>query len=442
MDYQKISKVILLHLGGKNNLKSYTNCMTRLRVYLNDKTKVDISAIQALPEVMGIVDGEQIQIILGAGHAQAVKEAIDQQNQASLPDTKEINQPPNQPPLREKTKNFLQKIGTIFVPIMPFFIIYGFLALLPQYAADSNFSSIASQLQIVMQYGLLTLIGYHSAKTFSATAVYGAMLAIIIAFITQLPIDFYPVKTNFLVLENGITLAIIFGSIVLAKIETLLKKHIPQVLSFYLLPPLALLCTTLITAIIILPIASSGMTLILILLEKIMLTKLGAIGGFILSFSFLPTVILGIHQMLYPLHIQLLLTQGGNYLFPILATAGAGQLGMALALYIANKTEREKIRKVLLSSLFGMNEPLIMGISYPRFYPLVSGIVGGAFGGAFLGFLYQTGTPVLTTTIGPSGLLMLPYILHGAWLNYILALVIAYIGGFICTLIFGRKSKI
>lgn len=442
MDYQKISKVILLHLGGKNNLKSYTNCMTRLRVYLNDKTKANISAIQALPEVMGIVDGEQIQIILGAGHAQAVKEIIDQQKQSPHSDTKEINQLPNQITLREKTKNFLQKIGTIFVPIMPFFIIYGFLALLPQYAADSNFSSIASQLQIIMQYGLLTLIGYHSAKTFSATAVYGAMLAIIIAFITQLPIDFYPVKTNFLALENGITLAIIFGSIVLAKIETLLKKHIPQVLSFYLLPPLTLLCTTLITAIIILPIASSGMTLILILLEKIMLTKLGAIGGFILSFSFLPTVILGIHQMLYPLHIQLLLTQGGNYLFPILATAGAGQLGMALALYIANKTEREKIRKVLLSSLFGMNEPLIMGIAYPRFYPLVSGIVGGAFGGAFLGFLYQAGTPVLATTIGPSGLLMLPYILHGAWLNYILALVIAYIGGFICTLIFGRKSKI
>lgn len=455
MDHQKLSEEILTHLGGKDNLESYTNCMTRLRVYPKDRTKVDFEALKELQDVMGVVDAEQVQVILGPGHAQTVKELIDDmtpfetiEKNTDQPKTTEVLEDIGEAvTFTQKIKNFLQKVGSIFVPLMPYFIVYGFIALIPEYFVDSSnimLYSLATHLKELLLYGLIALIGYSSAKTFTATPIYGAVIAIIIYAVAQFSTTTQISNFSSLTfLQNGTTLAIIFSTILMSKIEKLLKKVLPNLLSFYLLPILTVLLTMIIGLTIILPIAAAIMTAILWFIEFILLAKLGAIGGFILSIIFLPTIILGIHQVLYPIHIQLILANGGNFLFPILATAGAGQLGMALALYLIekNKEEKDKIKKVLPASLLGMNEQLIFGIAYPRFYSFITGCIGGAIGGAFLGFLYQQGEAVLSTTIGPSGFLLLSYILNYQWLNYLLALLISYGGGFIITLLFGRKIR-
>lgn len=64
-------------LGGNANIKSVTNCMTRLRVSVNDGNLVDISQLKSIGGVLGVIDAdEQIQIILGPAKANKAAELM------------------------------------------------------------------------------------------------------------------------------------------------------------------------------------------------------------------------------------------------------------------------------------------------------------------------------------------------------------------------------
>jgi len=58
---QKITELI-----GKDNISSVSHCATRLRLIVKDKNKVNVSEIEKLEEVKGVLfDAGQYQIILG-----------------------------------------------------------------------------------------------------------------------------------------------------------------------------------------------------------------------------------------------------------------------------------------------------------------------------------------------------------------------------------------
>lgn len=59
----------------------------------------------------------------------------------------------------------------------------------------------------------------------------------------------------------------------------------------------------------------------------------GAFSGFVLGAAFLPMVMFGLHQILTPIHLQMIESGGSTLLLPILAMAGAGQVGAAIALW-------------------------------------------------------------------------------------------------------------
>ena len=77
----------------------------------------------------------------------------------------------------------------------------------------------------------------------------------------------------------------------------------------------------------------------------IMLNSWGIIGGYVLSATFLPLVMLGIHQGLAPVHLQLIQSQGYTVLLPILAMAGGGQVGAAIAILV--KTKNKKLKAII-----------------------------------------------------------------------------------------------
>ena len=53
MDAKKLAGQILKEVGGKENIKEMFHCVTRLRFYLKDKSKVDLEKIKALDGVIG-----------------------------------------------------------------------------------------------------------------------------------------------------------------------------------------------------------------------------------------------------------------------------------------------------------------------------------------------------------------------------------------------------
>ena len=66
MTNQVLASTILEKVGGKENVKSVTHCMTRLRFSLNDIEKANQDELKAMNEIMGVVyKGGQFQLIIG-----------------------------------------------------------------------------------------------------------------------------------------------------------------------------------------------------------------------------------------------------------------------------------------------------------------------------------------------------------------------------------------
>ncbi len=57
IDYDNLTKQIVEYVGGVENIKTITHCVTRLRLYLNDRNKAEDEKIKNLPGVLGVVYG-------------------------------------------------------------------------------------------------------------------------------------------------------------------------------------------------------------------------------------------------------------------------------------------------------------------------------------------------------------------------------------------------
>ena len=167
------------------------------------------------------------------------------------------------------------------------------------------------------------------------------------------------------------------------------------------------------------------------------------ISGFLLSALFLPMVLLGLHHGLIPIYAVQLEQMGGVSLFPVLSMGGAGQVGAAIAIYlVARKVGNKKMQGIITGALpagfLGVGEPLIYGVTLPMGKPFITAGIGAGFGGAYIMF-----TQVMANAWGPSGLVAIP-LMQGAtgMLNFLIGLIIAYIGGFIVTKLWIKDSDV
>ena len=106
-----------------------TNCMTRLRMQLFERNDYMIDALKKIDGVLGVnVDGDEVQVILGAGKATSVtgvvNEILAKSNTVKVGDGKALHDK-----IRAKNatpvKLFFKKIASIFTPLIPGFIACG-----------------------------------------------------------------------------------------------------------------------------------------------------------------------------------------------------------------------------------------------------------------------------------------------------------------------------
>ena len=119
---------------------------------------------------------------------------------------------------------------------------------------------------------------------------------------------------------------------------------------------------------------------------------------------------------------------------PILAMAGAGQVGAAVAVYL--KTNNNKLKEIIRGALpvgiLGIGEPLIFGVTLPLGRPFITACIGAGFGGAFQAIMH-----VNSIALGLSGLPLAFLIKPGNVGYYLLGILIAYVAGFIITWLVG-----
>lgn len=460
MNNKQLAQAILDLLQGKENIVSVTNCITRMRVTVKDRTNIDIEEIKQLDGVMGVVDDEAIQIVLGPGKVTKVTNEFtdiiglesNSEEEFDLADaTKSSYKQKQTTPLHR----LLKHIGNIFVPLIPGLVasglILGIANIIENLAApeagaldpsilETDLFLLLSAIGNLLFGSLGVFVGINTAREFRGTLVLGGIAGLIINAPVLSDIGSLSIFGLDLQVSTGLggLLGVIIAAYIFAKIEHFVRKRTPDSLDLLVTPLITILVGAFVTLFVIQPIAGLVMSGLTWFLVDIMLQLGGVFGGFVLSATFLPLVTLGLHQGLVPLHLDLIENFGSTMLLPILAMAGGGQVGAAFAIYLKTKDNRLKktVSNALPVGILGIGEPLIYGVVLPLGRPFITACLGAGFGGAFLS-LQSIGA----ITVGPSGLALIPLIADGNYLIYIVGLLISYIGGFVLTYFFGFKDE-
>ena len=73
------AKKILRGLGGKNNIKELSNCITRLRLKVEDTNKIDINLLKKETGASDVViEDNSVQVIYGL-KIEVIRKAIDEE---------------------------------------------------------------------------------------------------------------------------------------------------------------------------------------------------------------------------------------------------------------------------------------------------------------------------------------------------------------------------
>ncbi|MFD8973192.1 PTS transporter subunit EIIC [Streptomyces sp. NPDC059593] len=452
-----IAAAILPLVGGAENISSVAHCMTRLRLGLRDRSLVRDEALKALPSVMGVVEDDTYQIVLGPGTVARVTPEFEalvaeapQHTAENLADRgaalKAAQKQKNATPF----KLFLRRIANIFVPLIPALIGCGIIAGLNGLLINLGWLPGVTPALAAMASGFMALIavfvGYNTAKEFGGTAILGGAVAAIIVFPGVAKIEAFGQTLS---PGQGGVLGALGAAVLAVYVEKWCRRWVPEALDVLVTPTLTVLVSGLVTIFGLMFVAGEISTAIGEFADWL-LANAGAGAGFLLGGLFLPLVMLGLHQALIPIHTTLIEQQGYTVLLPILAMAGAGQVGAAMAVYLKlprNGSLRRTIKSALPAGFLGVGEPLIYGVSLPLGRPFVTACVGGAFGGGFIGLFSMLGDSVGSTAIGPSGWALFPLLDGNKGLGETIAiyaggLLVGYAVGFVATYFWGFSREL
>ncbi|WP_329197128.1 MULTISPECIES: PTS transporter subunit EIIC [unclassified Streptomyces] len=463
--HRATAAAILPLVGGPDNVTSIAHCMTRLRLGLRDRALVQDEALKAVPAVLGVVDDDTYQIVLGPGAVARVTPEFEALVRQAPPGRAAPCTPPaTAEALRARgtalkeartarnstpVKLLLRRIANIFVPLIPALIGCGIIAGLNGLLTNSGLLPAVVPALAAIASGFMSLIavfvGYHTAKEFGGTPVLGGAVAAIIVFPGVAKIEAFG---QHLAPGQGGVLGALGAALLAVYVEKWCRTWVPQAVDNLVTPTLTVLLPGLVTLFGLMYLAGEVAEGIGWFADRLLATG-GAFAGLVLGGLFLPLVMLGLHQALIPIHTTLIEHSGYTVLLPILAMAGAGQVGAALAVYCRlprNRSLRTTIKSALPAGFLGVGEPLIYGVSLPLGRPFVTACVGGAAGGAFVGLFNQLGAGFGSTAIGPSGWALFPLLdgptgLGTAVAVYAGGLSVGYTAGFAATYFFGFTPR-
>ncbi len=444
---QLLASEILRRVGGAGNISKLENCMTRVRVEVFDEQQLDLAGIKTLAGIKGYIkQGEQHQFIVGPGAAAKVVDAMRElmigKETCTPADTISLNKAQAKAKYSAPMSGALRQLANVFIPLIPAFIasglIMGIINLLkrPDIAGSLalDYPNILGLLAIFggAVFAIMNiLVGVNAARVFGGSQAMGGVMAGILSSPALAQITLFG---ETLQPGRGGVIAVLFVVALMCWLEKRLRQWLPESVELILNP----LITTLVTA-----------TLAIVILQPLggvisdaiahgvnmAIDKGGLVVGALLAGFFLPLVLSGLHQGLVPIHVELIQAHGSNPLLPILAMAGVGQVGAALAVYM--KTRNVRLKKVIKGALpvgiLGIGEPLIFGVTLPLGRPFIGACLGGAVGGALICY-WKVATVI---TFGISGLPLALTIVSGKVMLYLAGILITVLAGFIFTWMMG-----
>ena len=404
-DYRKLAETIISNVGGKDNVKDVSHCMTRLRFGLKDNTKVNTAELEKLDDVMRVVViGGQYQIVLGG-----IVDEVFEETCKLLGDGVKINEQlieenldtDTTPKKVKPVEKLISLLSGIVSPIIPAMLAAGFITALAKLAVLAGVPETNTTIQLLsvagdVLYGFFPIfIGWSAAKYFGANISITLMVVGLLVYPNFSNVFANFENVNFLglpvtnVYYGSSVLPAIFTAFLLAKLEKLLRKVLPNALRSIFVPFLSALITIPLLIVVIGPIGVWGGELFANLFRS----------TYELSPILAGAIIGGIWQILiiFGMHIAIL----GLVSAPNIAMYGRDTIIMTHApslicqitagLAVALKAKDKKIKKnaltLSLTSFFSGNviEPVMYGVNLKYKKPFIAVCLGGAVGGAITG---------------------------------------------------------
>ncbi|GHH99152.1 PTS system trehalose-specific EIIBC component [Neobacillus kokaensis] len=463
--YTDPAKELLEHIGGKDNIAAVTHCATRMRFVLNDPSKAAIEKIKSIKLVKGtFTQAGQFQVIIGNEVALFYNDFIKLAGvDSTTKDEAKV--------AAKQNMNWLQRmmahLADIFTPLIPALVVGGLILGFRNVIGDIKLLDNGTKTIIEVSqfwagvHSFLWLIGeavfhflpvgitWSIAKKMGASQILGIVLGITlvspqllnayaVADAKDIPVwDFGFAQVEMIGYQAQVIPAILAG-LLLAFLETRLRKIVPNSISMIVVPFLALIPTVLIAHTILGPIGWTIGSAISNVVYTSLTSAFGWLFAAIFGFAYAPLVITGLHHMTNAIDLQLMSELGGTNLWPMIALSNIAQGSAVLAMiYINRKNEEEKQVSIpaCISCYLGVTEPAMFGINLKYGFPFLAAMLG-----SMCAAVISVGTDVMANSIGVGGLPGILSIQPQHMAMFAISMAVAIVIPFILTMIFAKTG--
>ncbi|SFG38180.1 PTS transporter subunit EIIC [Oribacterium sp. WCC10] len=463
-DYELIAREVVKNVGGSDNIKELTHCVTRLRFILKDKSKADKEALESINGVLKVIEASgQTQVVIGQDVTKAfdavmaLPEAADWGKSSGTVSVEDTEEPEDIVAENKKKakKNvfgdkFVEYVSAIFTPFMEAFmgagLLKGFVVL---FVTIGMLSKESSTYQILYSaadgvfYFLPVFIGYTAGKKFGAKpfltmAIAAAMVYpnIVALKSAETAVTFMGIPVNMISYTSSV-LPIIAAAYVQAKWEKLLKKFLPEVVAGIFIPLLDLLVIFPLTLIVVGPVTDYLGRGIAVMIE-LGLNTVPLLAGFLMAALWPVMIIFGVHWGLIPICMNNYAVLGYDYILPLTVGTNFGIAAATFAVFL--RTRDKKLKELsgtsaLSAFIGGVTEPAIYGVLLARKKVFAAMCIINGIGGALCAIMHVTRDVQISVNA-----LTLPaiYAVYGPW--GIVAIVISIVGAFTAAFVTFRED--
>lgn len=467
MKYQELIEEILKGIGGKENIGDVKHCVTRLRFNLKDESKADKEFVESINGVITVVkSGGQFQVVIGNHVPEVFNELL------TIANLGDLSNQDNGSEVKGVFNKFIDVISSIFTPVLGILAATGMIKGLNAMFVAFGWISMTSGTYKILQaagdslmYFFPIFLGYTAAKKFKlppfigmvigASLVHPIVSGILVPGAEPLYTLFQgtiiesPVYVTFLGLPvimmnyGSSVIPIIIAVYFASKVYKQVDKIIPSLVKTFLVPLFTILIVVPLTFLVIGPIATwfgnllGAMTLGLYNLSPV-------IAGLVIGGLWQVMVMFGLHWGVIPIGINNMAVMGFDPILVLGMATPFATAGVVLGVMLKTKNKDVKSLAVpsFISSLFGVSEPSIYGITLPRKKPFYATLVAASVGGLIMGLSGTKGF-----IMGGMGIFGIPnYInpetgMDKGFYGFLIAIASAFVIGLILALTVGYSNS-
>lgn len=452
-DYSTLIQEIISGVGGADNIENCIHCATRLRFTLSDGSKFDEATLKNVKGVLGtLVNSGYYQVLIGTNVGDVYNQLMEvpELKKKGLKATEEVSEDS-----KEKIgllDRFSRLMSDVYAPYIPILatggIASGVIGVLANMGVVDS-AGLTYQTFYAIFYALIhffpILLAFTAAKhfkcnqyvavTLGAAIMYPGVADLLVTGESASLLGIHFTAYNF----SGSFVPILLALFFMSYFEKALKKYLPEMTQFILVPLLCLVVFVPLTILVFGPIGgliANGITYVynLICASKILV-------GIVFGAFFSLVILIGMHWAITPILLAVMAEQGFE---PALAAGGMGNyaaLGVCLAVAVFAKNSGDKATAgsaAFTNALCGITEPGLYGVILRNKWLIGTMVLSGAVGGLILGI-----GGVAATNFAFSGILA-----FSGWFGcvnfpmYCLGVVVSIIVGFVITAFLLKSGKV